>query len=1146
MLRIVPLILLIPLTFLWVGEFACAQIENPNWPAGTVPRDQLSQERSWDYDFSEISVPTLQTWLGRFGIESPVKLDGILSGWIWAQRSQAGWLDFSGYRIEGQIGSPKLGLDQWNVADATVRFGYTKGTWYVGKLGGQLQSPIDQSNVGEIKATAKVTTAAPSRTELNAMISDVDLSSLFAALGLELEISNQGGKVTLKGSVPTMLASDLTKWRASGMLDLKGVSLPWFESPGKADLGLSLASGAWEINRAQVDVADQVLNFSGKGRLDGEFPFAVSAEKQTIDLRQLITQLKFPDLAEQFSGAVTLNADLAGTLTTGIERVSANGISDRLVVGDQPIEQLEANGRFTSQGIRLEVNSAETAGGTVTGWVGWQELNQLSRGIPSSAKLNVEQIQLNELKWLASPVSLRGQANGQLEFATAVRNQREDWSSAGQLTITGLAAAETELGTANVGWTKTKAASQLDLQLNLQRDQGSLESEVTIRLDDSPNSKTRATRFVDYQANGKLTNYDLLVNDGSADDAQIRLRAIGSFSVAGSKENWLARGNANLSNSQAVLSGRTVRFDLAEASFNEQLFRIHRFRIIDPRGRIAGAAELRRDGQGDHLLRLRAVDVEIQPYLSRFAAQAIGALDGLAEVELKLTKPAATEDLWEGWAGECQGRLQDLEYQGQPLGELGFQGTLADQTVAATAKGELLGGIVQATFALPIDRFRAELPDEPGPVSLEVQVTKAQAERVARLFIDRRNADAISGSGSLNFKAVGSTLDDLDVNATFEIPRVKRNRNVLAEELTARLRFVDKKLWVERLAGGFADGRVELNGQIWFDDQTPTTLAGANLNFLAQRLSANSIVDLILPQYADYYTGVLGYRGRLTYDRGLRATGRASLKQGSLFGIPVQDATCNLVTELNSRGELQRAVTRDLHGSVVGGKLVASLSIEGGSQYHMKTSGNIHRGKLEQIAKSIGFNKIGGSGTFDSSFQLESGQIESLDALTGGVQVNFVGGNVNSIPIVSVLDKYVPLTQFASTKIDNGTLDARFGQGQLRINKVAIFGSALMLFANGSVNLDGSRLDLDAVLQTGGSVQQRLANEIVALASVGAIPQLVAINQLNELLRNRSVFLHVGGSVPRPVIQAKPGQTIAKAFLQNIVRGSVGVPVAGE
>ncbi len=373
--RTVPIWLLL----LAIGpSFVCGQ-ESTNWPAGITAREKLSPDRAYTYEFSEISVKTLQKWLGRVRIQIPVELDGTLSGWFWAQRSDKSWFDFSNYRIEGEIRSPDLKIDQWRVADSLVRFGYANGDWYVGRLAGELRSPRGGDRVGAINAKAKILTSSSSDLQLSAAIENVDLKSLFKSFGIELEISNSEGAVSFDGVFPVLAANNLANWKGAISLNLKDVALPWVEAPGQALGVVKLAGGKWELTSGQIGVAAEALTLNGRGGLTNQFPFELSLAGRQIDTNQLVRQLKNPQLADRISGEIGLMAEVKGGLTRGIEVANARIISDQLIVDQQPIDQLDVQARYSAEGIQLEIASAKLAGGELAGLAQWRDVERLAR-----------------------------------------------------------------------------------------------------------------------------------------------------------------------------------------------------------------------------------------------------------------------------------------------------------------------------------------------------------------------------------------------------------------------------------------------------------------------------------------------------------------------------------------------------------------------------------------------------------------------------------------------------------------------------------------------------------------------------------------------------------------------------------------------
>ncbi len=1137
--RILNVVLAMTISVAWttcsIGQISKTDVKD--WPAGVVSRNSLGQDRSYDYDFSRISVTTLQTWLSRVGIRIPVKLEGELSGWVWAQRSAKGWLDFSNYKLEGEVNSPDLKIDHWLVRKARIRFGYADGNWYVGEVAGEVRAEDGALPIGLVNANAKILTASSSAIQVRAKIDSIDLNALLRSFGLEIDIHNSGGSVSIIGSIPIANASDLSKWKAILQVAVDEIALPWIESGSKASATLKLEHGKWEISNGQVKVAEQELGIAGTGLLNSELPFELSLAAEVINSSELLRQWKQSELSKQLTGSMRFDAKISGNSSKGISHAVATIESASLIVRSQPLEELVIVADYSPAGIQIEMASAKVAGGSVTGVAKWSGWNELSRGVPSGLDLEIQSLQLEKLNGIELPVQVSGQASGLFRFVVEDTGNGEDWSSSGLLEVNKLQVAEARLGDARLSWNKELVSDELIGNVNVHLGSGSAASNIRVKFGNRPDSTIRATSPRGYRAIGQFENYDFVIQIGGEPSETISIQAQGVFDVSGSPSQWLEQGEAEFSNSNARVGERLLSLEAAEVSFNQSEYRIERFRLLDPNGQISGAASLRRDKTGEHLLRLRVDDFPLKPYVERMFPKPLNSLDGVTTMELELRKNAAVDDLTSDMTCRLRGNLSTLNFQGKPMGELNFDGDLADGLVTANVEGQLLGGSANAGLKMPLAILQDNVGPGSIPAQLKIKIANVRAQRLAGLLFDRQFARKIAGSLSIELSADATSNSNLVVAGRIESPLVMHQKQTLARDLTAELKYSKNRLLIERLTGGIAGGRIEAEGYVDLNQDDISTFDAGTIDFVTQRLDANSLVAFGFPKYAKYFEGSIDYRGKAVFHRGVQLVGSATAKKGKLFGIPFQVARGNLRTEFTERGEFSRAVSRDLHGTAMGGTFDAKLDIRGGAAYSLKTTGTVSRGKLEQLGRAMGFENLGGTGTFDGVFTLGSRQIESIRALSGGLKIEFENGDVNSIPLLASIDRFVPLVQFASTNIENGRLDVRIGQGQMRVVDLIVNSKAFLLAASGIAAIDGSKLDLNLIVQTGGSVQQRLTQNAIERLFIGAAPQVAAVNQLNELIRNRTVFLHVGGSSSRPVFQTKPGQTAAKAFVESIGRG---------
>lgn len=1116
-----------------------------DWPAGIVPRERLSNERAFDYDFSKISVATLQTWLGRIGIELPVALDGEVSGWVWVQRSELGWLDVGSYRLEGEISSPSLLVDQLKIEDGIVRFGLADGDWYVGEISGLAKSEISGKAVGNAAANVMILASDDPVARVDIEIGSIDIKTFLSLFGIESNVSNRNGRVSVDGVIPISSMLEPATWDATAKVELANVATSYLLSDANLNASFAMEDGSWKIVESLVEMGESELQLSGQGRLSEAFPFEFSLSGDRLNATELLKQLKLSEIASEIEGPLDLFAKIRGNPTEGALNAEAVIKSRRLTISDKSFDQIEAVAAYDSDSIRLTVASLVGLEGEATGTAIWRDFESLAQVVPDKLNSKLMNIQLADLPLEKSLVELSGAATGELQFEKVTQGEMFDWTSAGKVAVEDLRVSELRLGQSELTWDKLAGSAQLNGKVVTSQGAGELTADIRVSLADRVGSGLKSTNVSAYHAAGKLSEYDIFAELPESRSGNLKVAANGEFWLEGSPAALWSRGRFSLQNSGIQIAQRSLAVEFAETAFNEEEIRVERFRLHDGEGRVVGSAQFRRDARGEDRLRLRVVAMSLAPYLKDFSTgklpSASGILDGTAE--LKRTAGAQVDG--KGWSGKISGSVSELSYHNRPLGNLDFKGNLKDWMLSLNANGTLMSGQTKVVGVIPIstrtinsmfdsaskaDRDSAES----YKANLELSIEKARVRRIAAMLSGNGKSN-LDGSATLSLKLSGGSIEDLEVAGRLDLPTVTNADQPLASDLVSRFKFRDSRLTIDECSGGFAGGELATQGFIELNDDY-SGLSNVRFNFATKRMEVPQLVRLIYPEYAKYYEGVLDYRGTASYRRGIQLNGSLLGREGELFGIPIQYARGELRVALDEKGRFSRAISRNLHGTGVGGKFESNVDVRGGSNIELKTNGTISGGKLEQLGKSFGFTGLAGTGKFSSRFNLDSKKIERLDELAGNVQINLEDGDVLSIPLLSKVDRFLPLAQFASTDIENGRLNAIVGQGQLRIRDLVVNSKALVLAATGSASLDGSTLDLDLAVQTGGGIQQQLTQSAVERFIATSIPQLALLNEVNELVRNRSVFLHVGGSTSRPVFSAKPAQTAARGFIETFGR----------
>lgn len=1123
--------------------WAQVPLATSDWPAAVAPRESLPSESAYQYAFTDAEIDEIERWLSWIRIEIPVDVSGRMSGWVWAQRSSRGWLDWGGYRLEGEITSPELVIESWSVRSARLRFGYAAGTWYVGRLSGEAIEADNSRPVGVAELAAKLPIALPRTLEISGEVSGFLLQPLLEAFDQELEIENVPGNLAFAARVPLQSISDPAAWQARATFELPEIEFANIPPTSLRGAG-QLDQGDWSIVDAQIVLGTQQLQANLQGRLESDLPFTASAVGVDLDLQELLISVNQVSLAEQLAGQVEFSTSLSGNASLGIESISASLQSSQLVIAGETLRNLElradhGGGQGAEHFIRVQLQSAAIAEGNLQGSLRWQTFQSLTSGIPDQIRLNLQAVDLAQLSLPLLPIPVEGVADGQLHFMKAAVEESIDWNVETRLRLQDLTVAENKFGTIYLQVSKADKSSQVQATLfNAPR---TLQAQLAAQLISTTEHSIFPIAVEDYNATTKLDSYQMNVVIGPGTDPYPVL-VTGNMSLAGSPSQWIASGRGELSRVELALADNTVLLEEAVVNIEPTVFRLEQFRVSDQRGRIAGSALVRRDAREDHLLNLRIVGFELSPYLSAFAPTEIQGGSGRVSLEMRLRKNARIADLKRGWQGELQGSLSEIAYRDVPVGELEFAGLIDTHQLQLDATGSLLGGAATVEARLPVDVLDDAARESARPgngMRLEAALAAVDLTRLMSLFFGPRHGAAYEGRATLRVTTNSVDGEDLGYLVSMDVPHFAYERLLLAKDLSAAVQYQSGLLSVTKLAGEVTGGRVKLRGSIGLGgDSTPS----GRLQFDADRLQISGLVALLNPDLADEFDGVISYRGRLTFGRQTELFGSAHIRDGRVYQLPLQEVRGSLNVGLTPTGQLRELVAHDLRGTAVGGGFRGEVRLRGGASYQLETSLRVDQGRLEQLSRSLGFEHIVGRGTFDAFASLRSNDAPNLAALTGPLHIDFENGDAQSVPILSDLGRLVPVMQLASTDIKNGTMDAQFGQGLLRIQSLFLDSNAFWVVADGSASLSTGRLDINALLQTGGGIEEQLQDSATQKLVAAALPEVAFLLQLGDLLRNRAIYFHVAGTTSRPAIQFRAAQTIAKALLQNIRRQLLVAP----
>jgi hypothetical protein len=1133
---------------LWPSNsYAQRRLDPTRWPAGTIDRQNLPDNGAVDYDFQGYSIDRIEGWLKWFGVSLPIDVSGDLSGWLWGQRSSTGWFDFKSYRVEGMVKSPRISIRPWVVKHATLRFGYFEGVWYVGTLRGQLESSSDESSFGLVNVVGIVPTNANQSIELTGSVEQIDIHNFLTSLTIPNQLANDSGSLQFNASVPLTQANQLPAWRINGDLNVDALRLPTYPS-AEVRISANAADAKWAIPQGSIRWAEHPFIIQGSGLLKETYPFEFNVSGNEVSISELLMQLGYEQFLPSLSGMVNLVGNVRGDAANGILRANSTFRSSAVRFDSLQFQNVAIDAAYQPEKLSLELVSLQLGNGLIAGESLWIDPAKRVTPLPSSVNLTVEDVQLSELLDGFLNMPILATANGRLSLESEISEPNIRWRSQGELTLTNPTIASIAIEDSKVTWQKSVDSSVLAVQLQSVQDK--LQADLEVQMGDRNDWGIEQSKLIGYRAQGKVKDLQIALSKSDVSPIDLALQANGTFELTGKPNQWIENAVAELQNSQFDLNKESLRIQTAIVELSPEEYRIPQFRLLNERGRIAGSAVVRRNGTGLHQLNLRVANVEIAPYLQAFATHELSSLSSKVSLETRLSKKAKTAEGFADWLdandwdGDVRANLSNIYLGPTYLGYLEGEGALQDRSLEAEIQGTILNGKASITARLPFI-FQPEkgftIPSSTDhELSVDAELSQLELPAILANVSQRHRVTAFSGFANIVLRGRGQG-DSMDWNLDASVPLLAHHRKQIAKDVVLKAQYHDGQLQLTELNGEVGGGRIDARGSLQLPLSTGDDPEG-DLDFDAQRIQVGDVVLLAAPDLGTEIEGIASYRGSIRWKNRTTVFGDAQIIHGKLFSLPVQNAHGELRMTIAPNGSLRSVSSRNISGTALGGNFLGNLEMAGNAPSDLKVNGRISNGKMDQLGKALGFDRIVGSGRFDGDFDLNSRDASSISALNGRVRIEFEDGDAQSIPILPELSRFVPLFSLASTKIRSGSMHASIGQGEIRIRDLLLNSDAYWIFANGDASLTGGQIDVDGMLQTGRGLDQQISQNLIEKLLLDVIPQAALLSQLNDFIRNRTLYFHIDGTANRPLVRPKAAQTVGRAILQNLRRQWLPIP----
>ncbi|QDT14939.1 AsmA-like C-terminal region-containing protein [Alienimonas californiensis] len=282
-------------------------------------------------------------------------------------------------------------------------------------------------------------------------------------------------------------------------------------------------------------------------------------------------------------------------------------------------------------------------------------------------------------------------------------------------------------------------------------------------------------------------------------------------------------------------------------------------------------------------------------------------------------------------------------------------------------------------------------------------------------------------------------------------------------------------------------------------------------------------------------------RGQIELDRGQFLAANAPGRPGNdyLFDI----SRWRLPTELvyTPAAGSGRVRIGGASASVGGGTVEGGVDVQFGRSPGVGLDVDLNLRGVDStvLTQGAGGNLTGGR--VAGTVTLAGRAVDGLEDLEGEARLILVSPSPQGLPVLSALQPFLKFRGPATAR--TGELAVRLRNSVARIERLTLSGPGIRLYATGTAALPAGRLDLEVVADTGprdvtGDVLLRLVEE-----AAGPTPVGFAL-RASRILRDRVVYLHVGGTVRNPRVQVQTGRQLQDEALRFLL-GELFIPGGG-
>jgi hypothetical protein len=363
----------------------------------------------------------------------------------------------------------------------------------------------------------------------------------------------------------------------------------------------------------------------------------------------------------------------------------------------------------------------------------------------------------------------------------------------------------------------------------------------------------------------------------------------------------------------------------------------------------------------------------------------------------------------------------------------------------------------------------------------------------------------------------------------------------LASGVQARFGGSASEFEVQSVTGRVAGGRLSGAGQWGFDPRQPrafrVSLRGARLEQLTSLETRPADAPV---------SGAADIDLRIHPGRTWRIDGAVTSGRGAVYGLPYSNARVPLNVRWTPSSGRSSLRTNSSAVSLSRGRIAGQFTATKSATWTLNGNYRIFRVDIAALEKSLGSQSAHGRGRLSGTLQISGRNVRSVNDVQATLQADLEDTQPNAVPLLDKFSRYVGGFAAASSAFGDGRVEAHLARGVVHVDRLSLASDRMQLYVTGRIDLVG-RLNLEATVATGKSINPALAQRLLTRLAIVPVAPASLLLQINDILSDRVVHLQITGTLTRPNIRLRAFATLREEalrfFLRNLGAGAVAPSV---